>query len=268
MREVHAVAVSEDGSALLLATTPDGSATFRLGLDERVREALRRPVTAGSGRAAGGASPREIQARLRAGAEVAELAAEFGVPEERLEPYAAPVLTERARVLEDALAARMSRPQRGPSTLPLGAAVKSRLPELIGGQPEAVEWSARRTEAATWVVRFRYAGDGAVGSAEWGWDRSAHSLIPLDAAAAELGHVGLRRDRPATAAAATTAGRLSTDSGGPVRPDAPATGGAEVPSRIAKAGRRAAVPAWADVLLGVGGPAEPAVGPGSGSATG
>ena len=43
-------------------------------------------------------SPREIQTRLRSGATLAEVAAEAGVDEARLEGFAKPVLAEREHI--------------------------------------------------------------------------------------------------------------------------------------------------------------------------
>ena len=44
--------------------------------------------------------PNEIQARIRAGASAAEIAEELDVPESRIEPFAHPVLLERARIAD------------------------------------------------------------------------------------------------------------------------------------------------------------------------
>ena len=44
--------------------------------------------------------PPEIQNRIRAGASVADLAMEMNVPESRVEPFAHPILLERARIAE------------------------------------------------------------------------------------------------------------------------------------------------------------------------
>lgn len=63
-------------------------------------------------------SPREIQIRVRSGATIEELAEEIGVTEARVEPYAHPVLLERARIAD---LAKQSHPIRenGPAKLTL-----------------------------------------------------------------------------------------------------------------------------------------------------
>lgn len=261
MAELHLLGTTDDGRHLLLASTPGGPAEFRLAADARLAGALRAVArTAGSSSAL---SPRQIQAELRAGASVDDVAARAGVPVQRLEPYTAPVLSELARVLEDALAARMSRPQHGPSALPLGRAVRARLAPAGSEGPEPL-WSARRAHDSGWVVELRYAGADGPAVARWRWDRVVHSLAPLDDVAAELGHVTPRGQLPApdpTAPGvapppAAPAAENPADPGAPAaragQPSVDRRGGeTSRPVRTGRPGRRPAVPAWADVLLGV-----------------
>ncbi len=283
MAELHVVGRTDDDRHLLLARTPGGSGEFRLAANEALSAAQRAPQRAGS---ASALSPRQIQAELRAGASVEEVAARAGVPVSRLEPYAAPVLSELARVLEDALAARMSRPQHGPSALPLGRAVRARLATADGRGP-GPSWAARRNHDASWVVELRHAGAAGPAVARWRWDRTVHSLAPLDSVAAELGHVPAREERPAAAplenqpaapapvpASPTGNEPAAADSGHGVEAqrstvvadrskDADAgrlPTEASRPARSGRSARRPAVPAWADVLMGVtaAGPRSPA----------
>lgn len=262
MAELHLVGTSSDGRHILLTSTPGGPAEFRLALDDRLREVLRADRRPADGSSA--LSPRQIQAELRSGASLDDVAARAGVPVERLTPYAGPVLSELSRVLEDALAARMSRPRLGLSSLPLGTAVLTRLAAADGAGP-VPRWSTRRDHDATWVVEMRHSGDLGAPVARWRWDRVARSLTPLDEAAADLGHVGsdspLRApveapaDRPAAVAADEEAASI------PAPPVDPAVMPAR-PVRPTRTGRRPSVPAWADVILGVSpgkptGPARP-----------
>lgn len=257
MAELHLVGTSADGCHILLARTPGAPAEFRLALDDRLRDLLRgrRPADGSSA-----LSPRQIQAELRAGASLDDVAARAGVPVERLAPYAGPVLSELARVLEDALAARMSRPRLGLSSLPLGTAVLTRLAVADGAGP-APRWSTRRDHDATWVVEMRHSGDLGAPVARWRWDRVARSLTPLDEAAADLGHADpdspLRApleapaDRPAGAAADQQAASV------PAPPPVDPPGMPTRSVRSTRTGRRPSVPAWADVILGVS-PGKPA----------
>lgn len=267
MAELHLVGTTDDRRQLLLATAPTGTAEHRLAADQRLIDAVR--AAARTGPPSSALTPREIQAELRGGASLEEVAARAGVPPERLEPYATPVLSELARVLEDALAARMSRPPHGPSTLPLGLAVRMHWP---ADEPDSrPAWSARRDPAIGWVVEVRRPGESGPAVACWRWDRVVHSLAPLDAVASQLGHVSAPREgSPAASERVASPERVQSppppaETAGEVGEQQPAAGPrADVPrpARVARPGRRPAVPAWADVLLGVSssapaGPARP-----------
>src|SRR5204862_5006336 len=73
------------------------------------------------GRPESALTPREIQARIRAGYLVAEVAAEAGVDIDWVERFAVPIVAEQAQVLERALSLTYVAPRRGPSALPLAA---------------------------------------------------------------------------------------------------------------------------------------------------
>jgi transposase-like protein len=94
--------ISRDGNTLTFES-PDGLRHTAL-LDEDLAQALR-PVTRNQ---AAEISPREIQARLRAGESVDALALELGVSASSLEPFAAPILDELRFMLEAALSVQMA----------------------------------------------------------------------------------------------------------------------------------------------------------------
>lgn len=111
--------------------------------------------------------PREIQARIRAGETLAEVAEAAGVPPERIEPFAAPVLAEREHLVIVALAAPVRRHQESGSPTHLRTVVEKRLLEH-GVDIDDVEWDAWRREDGRWVIQGRFSADGA--------DRDAHFL--------------------------------------------------------------------------------------------
>lgn len=113
--------------------------------------------------------PNEIQARVRAGASTAELAAEMGVAESRVEPYAHPVLLERAQVAE---AAKQSHPLRedGPAKLTLFEILASAFAARGHSLSEA-EWDATREPGDTWVVHLRWAAGLTENEATWSYKR-------------------------------------------------------------------------------------------------
>ena len=188
MRELHVLGVSEDGATLLLGTSKNATKpTHRIPLDERLRTAARGQMAPfGSDRAESGLTPKEMQARLREGASVEEVAKAAGVPVARVLPYFVPVEAERTRIVDEARAARMHR-HRGPNaTRPLGQAVDTHLQEVTGLKPESVAWTARRRRDGSWVVSVSYAARGRR-KAEWLWQPAGREVTPLDPAAGRLG---------------------------------------------------------------------------------
>src|SRR5215472_16670892 len=103
MTELRVMAVTGDGDRLVLRA-PDGQ-EFTLPIDDRLRAAVR------GDRARLGQieieldsqlRPRDIQARIRAGATAEEVAEFAGLPVERVRRFEGPVLAERAFMAERA----------------------------------------------------------------------------------------------------------------------------------------------------------------------
>lgn len=109
--------------------------------------------------------PPEIQNRIRAGASVAELAEEMNVPESRVEPFAHPVLLERARMAE---LAKMSHPVRedGPATLTLFEILSTAFAARGHSLAEAT-WDAYRIKGEPWTVRVSWTAGLSQNEAEW-----------------------------------------------------------------------------------------------------
>ena len=111
MRQLHVVGVSDDGASLLLGTSDNGKVTHQVPLDDRLRAAIRGQLSSpGTDRVESALPPREIQARLRAGETPEAVAKAAGVPLARVLPYAAPVLAERQRIVDEARAVPVSPP--------------------------------------------------------------------------------------------------------------------------------------------------------------
>jgi hypothetical protein len=204
------IGVSDDGSSLLLGTAENGRATHQVPLDDRLRAAVRGQLAASGGdRVESALSPKEIQARLRAGDTPEAVAKAAGVPVARVLPYAAPVEAERQRIVDEARAVPVS-PPRGPkATRPLGDAVEARLSEVAGLKPDSVEWSARRRPDGAWVVSLSYAARGGRRSAAWLWHPAERELTAEDLSASRLAadDTGAKRPRPARRADRTPARR-------------------------------------------------------------
>ena len=256
MRQLRVLGVSDDGASLLLGTTENGRPSHQLPLDDRLRAAVRGQLAASGGdRVESALSPKEIQARLRAGDSPEAVAKAAGVPVARVLPYAAPVEAERQRIIDDARAVPVT-PPRGPkATRPLGEAVDARLAEVSGFKPESVEWTARRRPDGAWVVALSYAARGGRRSAAWLWQPGERELTAEDLSASRLAadDTGGKRSRgtsrrseraaPArrAAAAAKPAGKRATAKRAAKRAAKPAS--TAKPAATAKpASKRAAKP--------------------------
>ncbi|HEX7354530.1 MAG TPA: septation protein SepH [Mycobacteriales bacterium] len=189
VRVLHVVALSADGRELLLGASPDGRPSHSLPLDARLTRALRGEDPDGGTGAELQLSPRDIQARLRRGATVEEVAAEAGVGVARIERYAGPVRSERAQVLTDARSAYLVRPRSGRSGHPLGEAVAANLAATAFVRPETESWSAVRADDGTWSLTLRVVVRGRTRTARWRWSPSRHELTSLDAYATQLGFI-------------------------------------------------------------------------------
>ena len=187
MRQLHVLGVSDDGDTLLLGTSAKGKVTHRVPLDARLRQAVRGQLSApGADRAESVLSPKEIQARLRAGATPDEVAKIARVPVARVLPYFAPVEAERERIVEEARRAVLHRNRAPQPTQPLGEVVDARLREVTGLKDDSVAWTARRRADGAWVVRLTYGARGGQRRAEWLWQPLRRELTALDSSATRL----------------------------------------------------------------------------------
>ena len=158
-------------------------------------------------------SPREIQARLRAGSSIEEVAAEAGVDDDWVLRFADPILAEQARVVEQAQRLTLARPRGVPSAQPLGTAVQLKLAERGLVLPEDVfqaGWSAFNLHGSRWAVRFTFSWKGRRKRAEWEVDLRQGELTARNRVATELGHVEpgrRRRPPPAAEPSGRTGGR-------------------------------------------------------------
>ncbi len=186
VRALHVLTLSADGREVLLAAAPGARPTHSVALDERLARVVR-------GEHPDGVttptllSPRDIQARLRAGATVADVAAEAGVPAARVERYAGPVRSEQERVVAAAQAAVLRRPRAGLSAVPLVDAVGAHLAAMPAARPESASWSAARAPDGQWTLLLHVVVRGRHRAARWRFDAGAREVTALDSYAAQLG---------------------------------------------------------------------------------
>ena len=96
-------------------------------------------------------TPREIQARLRGGQSVADVAAAAGVDEDYVDNFAGPILAERENAAQLARGAQVRRRGEASSNRKLADAVLDKLAGL-GIDEDAVGWDAWREPEENWTV--------------------------------------------------------------------------------------------------------------------
>ncbi|WP_081539660.1 MULTISPECIES: septation protein SepH [Kitasatospora] len=177
--ELRVVAVSNDGTRLVLKAAD--STEYTLPIDERLRAAVRgdRPRLGQIEiEVESHLRPRDIQARIRAGASAEEVAQAAGISVERVRRFEGPVLAERAFMAERARKTAIRR--HGESTGPqLGEAVAERL-ALRGAEKDSERWDSWRRDDGTWEVVLWYRAEGEHRRAGWSYDPPRRLVQPND----------------------------------------------------------------------------------------
>ncbi|MBE1537798.1 septation protein SepH [Actinomadura algeriensis] len=187
MQELRLVAVSEDGTYLVLATAGRGT-RFTLPVDDRVRAAVRGHFSRLGQfeiEVESPLRPKEIQARIRSGETAEEIAESAGIPVERVRWFEGPVLQEREYMAQQAQRVTVRRPGESTPGPPLGETVEERLGRG-GVDLEDVEWDAWKCDDGTWRVRLSFFDNGRPHAAEWAFDPRRRNVSPLDEIAARL----------------------------------------------------------------------------------
>ena len=250
MRELKVVGLDVDGKRIICEC--DSSAEkFILRPDDRLRAAVRGDNIGPSQppsdtEVPSVLRPKEIQAKIRAGASVEQVASAAGVGIERVQRFANPVLLERSRAAELATAAHPVLAD-GPSVLTLLETVTSAL-VARGLDPEATGWDAWRNEDGRWTVQMGWKAGMSDNVAHFRFTPGAHggTVTAFDDTACELINPDFARPlRPLAPIA-----QLDFEEPEPELPiEAPEPPPAPKPPRTRKG--KPAVPAWEDVLLGV-----------------
>ncbi|MCV7385888.1 septation protein SepH [Mycolicibacter longobardus] len=252
MREFRAIGLDVDGKHIICESAGDEDEStdmFRLRIDDRLRGAVR-----GEGHRVGQAPadmgssmlrPKDIQARIRAGASVEQVAAAAGVDVSRVERFAHPVLLERSRAAELATAAHPVLSD-GPAVPTLLEVVTSALVARGLGADNS-SWDAWRNDDGRWTVQLAWKAGRSDNVAHFRFAPGAHggTVTAVDDAAMEL--IDPNFDRPLRPVAAVA----ELDFEEPAAP--PAVEEEPVQQRSGTRARRSKppVPGWEDVLLGV-----------------
>ena len=240
MQQLHLVGFTTDLDGLIFSARKDAkSGGFLVALDDRflsqIKEAIRlqsgvdldeeiedeREEQGVSRRRRGRSArhvhsalaPRDIQARLRAGRTVEEVAAEAGVDDEWVMRFATPVLAEQTRVVERAIGLYCRTPRKGESSQPLGVAVAWNLVDKglrLAPDELAAGWSAYHLRDTAWILRFRYISRNHAQVAQWECDPAAGTLVALNRLASDIGYVEAgRRYRPPSVRDAIAAAQVA-----------------------------------------------------------
>ncbi|MEZ2122504.1 MULTISPECIES: septation protein SepH [unclassified Corynebacterium] len=217
-------------------------------------------------------SPKEIQARIRGGAEISELATECGVPESRIEPFAHPVLLERGRIADMAKQAHPVRDD-GPAPLTLWEVLATAL-AARGYDLDSSEWDSYRESGGQWVILVTWLEGQTRTTSEWSYHRQGVSnatAVARNSVAAALLDPNFGRPKrilsPVWAGTDTAQDDDRTGEHGSSH-TAPGDSGHDAEDHLGDGGdrdflrhpddeqskrprRRAITPHWEDVLLGV-----------------
>jgi DUF3071 family protein len=187
MQELRFVAVSEDGSYAVLAI-PGRSGRFMLPIDDRLRAVAKGQFSRLAQyeiEVENPLRPKEIQARIRAGETVEEIADAAGIPVERVRWFEGPVLAERGYMAEQAQNASVRRQGESTPGPRLGETVAERLTDL-GADPEDAQWDSRKHGDGSWQVQLAFRAGGRLHIAEWMFDPRRRHVAPADDNAARL----------------------------------------------------------------------------------
>ena len=190
MRTLRVVGLHEDGKSVV-CEDPARREQFLLPADERLRAAARGDVTRLGQieiELESQMRPREIQARIRAGDSVEQVATSANVPVERVERFAHPVLLERSR---NAQLAQQAHPMRedGPDVRTLGEVVSYAFGVRAQDYSQAA-WDSWRPDDGKWIVGLRWQAGHTDNAAHWSFTPGAHggTVTAIDEHAEDLLH--------------------------------------------------------------------------------
>ena len=245
MRELKLIGIDADGKHVI-CEGGDPVEQFKLPADDRLRAALRGDTAASDQpqldiQVFNMLSPKEIQAKIRAGASVEQVATASGSDIARIRRFAHPVLLERYRAAELATAAHPVLAD-GPGVLTLLETVSTVL-VARGLDPDGLSWDAWRNEDDRWTVQLAWKAGRSDNIAHFCFVPGAHggTVTALDDGASEL--IDPNFERPLRPLAKVAHVEFDETA----RPAVAAQPEPPVHTRRGKP----VIPAWEDVLLGV-----------------
>ncbi|MDS1268818.1 septation protein SepH [Lipingzhangella sp. LS1_29] len=181
MQELRLVAVSEDGTHLVLASADRGS-RFALPVDDRLRAAVRGQFSRLGPyeiEVENPLRPKEIQARIRSGETAESISEVSGIAIERVRWFEGPVLQEREYMAQQAQRATVRSSAEATPGPPLADLVTARIGPGHVDAGDAV-WDSWKLADATWRVQLSFSIDGQERNAHWTYDPRRRSVTPDD----------------------------------------------------------------------------------------
>jgi Protein of unknown function (DUF3071) len=250
MRELKVVGLDAD-SKYILCEGDDPAEQFKLAADDRLRNLVRKEAAPPEQphldiEVTNMLSPKEIQAQIRAGASVEQVAAASGSDISRVRRFAHPVLLERYRAAELATAAHPMLAD-GPSVMTLLETV-STVMVARGLDPSGLSWDAWRNEDNRWTAQLAWKVGRSDNLAHFCFMPGAHggTITAIDDAASEL--IDPDFERPLRPVARVS--RVEFEESAAAAPAQPAPAAPPEPPVHSRRGKPV-IPAWEDVLLGV-----------------
>lgn len=179
--------VGTEAGVLVLAT--ESGERFALAIDDVLQRELRRATRQAEPAAQKlAASPRDIQAQIRAGLTASEVSALLGISVEDVVRFEAPVLAEREHVIGQALAVPVLigsevEPDAQPT---FGTAIRAKLSDVDATAERWVSWK----DESGWIIKLEFTANEVDHDARWSFDPRRSALSPLNADATQLSRQG------------------------------------------------------------------------------
>ena len=160
MRTARLVGLSPDGKSLIVVT--EGGEELIIEADERLRAAVmgdRPRLGQLEIEMQTSLTPRDIQARIRAGESLEDIARVAGIPMDRVERFATPVLAERDHVASMAMSSSVRRRSEPSGHRSLRITVTERLLG-DGVDIDDIAWDSYRLDDGRWAVTADYQMSG------------------------------------------------------------------------------------------------------------
>jgi hypothetical protein len=177
MSELRVTGRSEDGTHLLLTDSEDKEFTLRIS--DNLKATINQPRLASvPTENQPTISIKDLQARLRAGAAIDDLAREIGWSYEKVERFAGPILQERSYILSVANAVVIKNAGSRDAQTFLDVVTAKLFAN--GVSADSLEWNTHRRDDGQWVIRLSYPNRDGQGEAVWFFDMNKRLILSED----------------------------------------------------------------------------------------